>query len=118
MNLQITRNIEQLIALLRLPACQVLDVIEIHQKPFGLRLEVHGERLMLTSWLLDYRGQDLDSALKLNLPQRFNGVPQRIFPIKHQLFISGLCPQQFDAHQWFRLCQKQRQFLTQLGGGE
>ena len=42
MDLQITRNIEQLIALLRLPVVQVSDIIEIHQKPFGLRLEVQG----------------------------------------------------------------------------
>ncbi|NRF31602.1 hypothetical protein [Vibrio coralliilyticus] len=118
MDLQITRNIEQLIALLRLPEVQVSDIIEIHQKPFGLRLEVQGARLMLTSWLLERKGHDLDNALKRNQPERFNGLPQRIFPIKSQLFISALCPEQFDAHQWFRLCQKQRQFLSQLGGGE
>ncbi|CAM2881432.1 MULTISPECIES: hypothetical protein [Vibrio] len=118
MDLQITRNIEQLIALLRLPAIRVSDIIEIHQQPFGLRLEVQGNRLMLTSWLLACSSHNLDNALKRNQPERFSGLPQRIFPIGQQLFISALCPKQFDAHQWFRLCQKQRQFLTQLGGGE
>ncbi|MCF4176135.1 hypothetical protein [Vibrio sp. McD22-P3] len=118
MDLQITTKIEQLIVLLRLPKVQVSDIIEIHQKPFGLRLEVQGPRLMLTSWLLESNGHDLDNALKRNQPERFNGLPQRIFPIKSQLFISVLCPEQLDAHQWFRMCQKQRQFLSQLGRGE
>ncbi|MDN3610026.1 hypothetical protein ACODM8_01900 [Vibrio ostreicida] len=118
MDLQLKRNIEQLISLLRLPACQVDDVIEIHQNTFGLRLEVCDRRLMMSSWLIGRQGHHLEKALKRNQPERFGGLPQRLFPIREHLFISALCPPEYDAHQWFHLCQKQRQFLAQINEGE
>lgn len=116
MDLQVLRNIEQFGSLLRLPRIKVEDVLEIHKFPYGLRLEVIDNRLMLTSWLIDIRDLDLKSALKLNQPERFRGLPHRIFTIKDQLFISTYCPPKFDAYQWFEVCKKQREFLMQLAG--
>jgi len=118
MDLQVLRNVEQLVSLLRLPQTEVAEILEIHQSPYGLRLEVIGERLMLTSWLLEIDGLELDYALKQNQPERFKGLPQRLFIIKNKLFISALCPSQFDARQWFWVCKKQREFLIQLVGGK
>ncbi|MBU2898906.1 hypothetical protein [Vibrio hepatarius] len=117
MDLQMLRNIEQLVSLFRLPQSEVADILEIHQSPYGLKLEVIGERLMLTSWLLEIDDLQLDYALKRNQPERFKGLPQRLFMIKNKLFISTLCPSQFDARQWFWVCKKQREFLIQLVGG-
>lgn len=118
MDLQVLRNIEQLNSLLRLPRIEPKDILEIHQSPYGLRLEVMDDRLMLTSWLIDIRDLDLESALKTNQPERFRGLPQRLFTIKDQLFISTFCPPKFDARQWFEVCKKQREFLMQLAGGK
>ena len=118
MELQISRNIERFIDLLKLPQCQIDEVVEFNDKPpFGLRLEIHNERLMLTSWALDEHDVDLKQALKMNFPGRFGGLPQRIFIIKNLMYISTLCPPNYDAHQWFSVCQKQRQFLVQFDGG-
>ncbi|CAM3676706.1 MULTISPECIES: hypothetical protein [Vibrio] len=116
MDLQVLRNVEQLVSLLRLPQTGVADILEIHQSPYGLRLEVIDDRLMLTSWLIDIDNLDLERALKRNQPERFKGLPQRLFTIKRQLYISTFCPHQFDARQWFEVCKKQREFLMQLVG--
>ena len=117
MDLQLSRNIEQFIELLSLPPCRVEEVLVFEHPPFGLRIEAHGERLMLTSWSLTDKGQRTSDAIQLNSPERFFGIPQRVFTISDQLMISALCPRDYDAHQWLRLCQRQRQFLTNLNGG-
>jgi len=118
MDLQTARNIERLIDLLKLPECQADEVVEFTDKPpFGLRLEVYEKRLLITSWALDQHEFDLKEVLKVNFPGRFSGLPQRVFIIQQLLYISALCPPNYDAHQWFNLCQKQRQFLTQFDGG-
>ena len=116
MDLQVLRNVEQLVSLLRLPHTEVAEILEIHQSPYGLRLEVIDDRLVLTSWLIDINNLDLGKALKRNQPERFKGLPQRLFTIKNQLFISTLCPPKFDARLWFEVCKKQREFLMQLAG--
>lgn len=117
MKLQLARNLEHFFSLFNHSIVQISTAIECHWPPFGLRIEIIEERFLITSWLLKEGDFDLLSALKLNQPERFWGIPQRVFIIRHRPYVSAWCPRESDGLFLFRLCQRQRQFLSQLPKG-
>ncbi|MDR5611556.1 MAG: hypothetical protein RAM36_00480 [Arsenophonus sp.] len=117
MKLQLARNLEHFFSLFNHRIVEISTAIECHWPPFGLRIEIIEERFLITSWLLKEGDFDLLSALKLNQPERFLGIPQRVFIIRHRPYVSTWCPKESDGLFLFRLCQRQRQFLSQLPKG-
>lgn len=118
MKLQIARNLEYFFSLFHLNDIQITELINITTNPpCGLRIEVVDDRVILTSWLLEEPDRDLMVALSQNQPEKFYGIPQRIFTMKNTLYISGWCPENFDAYQWFKMQQRQKKFLLQLPRG-
>ncbi|CAA2929559.1 hypothetical protein [Arsenophonus endosymbiont of Bemisia tabaci] len=117
MKLQLAHNLEHFFSLFNHRIVEISTAIECHWLPFGLRIKIIEERFLITSWLLKEGDFDLLSALKLNQPERFWGIPHRVFIIRHRPYVSAWCPKESDGLFLFRLCQRQRQFLSQLPKG-
>ncbi|MBE8167440.1 MAG: type III secretion apparatus [Shewanella sp.] len=117
MDLQSSRNLQELFQLLNRWPVSLEEQMEYHWAPYGLMLEIKNQRLLMTSWLLETQVQDLNLWLTRWHPQAFLGVPQRLFLIKQKMMISCLCPSNSEGRNWYQMVLLQQQFLNKVDHG-
>ncbi|MEW9809480.1 MAG: hypothetical protein AB2989_06550 [Candidatus Symbiodolus clandestinus] len=117
LDLQFSRNIEQFLEILGLSVQPLELPLQFREGAFCLYLEPQQQRLLLT---LSYESNAQSTArllpllLQRWLPERFQGVMQRIFTLNDTLFISCTSPEGSQASLWYQLYREQRQLLEQV----
>jgi hypothetical protein len=115
-SLQLSRNIEQFLELLNLSVRPLELPLEFLEGPFGLFLEIRQERLLLTSSYEAGNGRAarlLPRLLQHWMPERYQGVVQRLFVLNESVLISCAPPEASQATLWYQLYRLQRQLLEQ-----
>lgn len=116
LNLQLSRNLEQFLELLNLSVKPLEFPLEFREGPFGLFLEIQQERLLLTSSYEAAGGRAarlLPRLLQYWMPERCQGVVQRVFMLHESVVISCAPPEASQAALWYQLYRLQRQLLEQ-----
>lgn len=114
MDLQIERNIEELMRLVGGTSFKQSQEITFHIAPNQFHLNVLTERLVLSSVAGIHNSVTLPLILKQCHPQSSYGVVQRIFITNNQLYVNCELPIEEGAYFWWDIVQWQQKLLINL----
>ena len=116
MDLQLERNLEAFLRLIRRPPSEVGENMSFTLGQCRFVLEALPDRLLLTGMVTAVRPNILLRVLQHCIPQNTQGIVQRAFILEGELMINCELPPEEDPLFWYQIVCWQQRILTTYAG--